>query len=97
MNTLAPSFVYPPANCVCGWVYCFHVRLSIPPSIRPSVRPKRFVSLISLRVIDGVSSNLAYLFMSTGPILIIKLYWLGAISMRVISLCISKKLVYMHK
>ena len=69
--------------------------LSVRPSIRPFVR--NVVSLISLRVIDGVSSNLAYLFMSTGPILIIKLYGLGAISMRVISLCNSKKLVYMHK
>ena len=26
------NLLYPPANCVCGMVYCFHV-------IRPSVRP----------------------------------------------------------
>ena len=36
-----------------------------------------------------ISSNLAYLFISTGPILIIKMCGLGAISMRVISLCNS--------
>ena len=57
------------------------------PSVHPSVRPYRFVSLISLRVINGISSNLAYLFISKGPILIIKMY--GAIFMRVISLCNS--------
>ena len=54
-----------------------------------SVRPERFVSLISLRVIDGISSNLAYLFIFTVPIFIMKMYGLGAISMRVISLCNS--------
>ena len=45
--------LYPPANCVCGWVYCFHV-------VRPSDRvcvcvcvcPLRFVSLITLRIFD---------------------------------------------
>ena len=47
---------------------CFHV-------VRPSV------TFFSLRVINGISSNLAYLFISTGPILIIKMYGLGAISM----------------
>ena len=60
------NFVFiPPANCVCGRVYCFHV-------VRPSVRLKRFVFLISLRVMDGISSNLAYTFISTGQIIIIK-------------------------
>ena len=57
--------IIPPANWVCGWVYCFHV-------VRPSVRPLRFVFLITLRVMDGISSNLAYTFISTGQILIIK-------------------------
>ena len=37
-----------------------------------SVRPLRFVFLISLRAMDGISSNLAYTFISTGQILIIK-------------------------
>ena len=26
--------VIPPANCVCGWVYCFHV---VRPSVRSSI------------------------------------------------------------
>ena len=66
--------------------------LSVNPGlyVRPSVHPSQhFVSLISLRVIDGISSNLAYLFISTGPILIIKMYGLGAIPLRVIPLCNS--------
>ena len=34
------SIFIPPANCVCGWVYCFHVvRPSVCPSVRLSVRP----------------------------------------------------------
>ena len=49
----------------CGGVYCFHV-------VRPSVHPLRFVFLITLRVMDGISSNLAYTFISTGQILIMK-------------------------
>ena len=34
-------------------------------SVRVSVRPFRFVSLISLRVIDGISLNIVYTFIST--------------------------------
>ena len=30
------SVVIPPANCVCGRVYCFHV---VRPSVRPSEHP----------------------------------------------------------
>ena len=37
-----------------------------------SVRPLRFVFLITSRVMDRISSNLAYTFISTGQILIIK-------------------------
>ena len=34
------KFCIPPANCVCGRVYCFHVvRMSVRPSVRPSDRP----------------------------------------------------------
>ena len=32
---MVPSWVIPPANFVCGGVYCFHV---VRPSVRPSVR-----------------------------------------------------------
>ena len=79
--------LYPLQTVFAGWYTVF--TLSVRPSVRPSVRMLHFVSLISLRVIDGISSNLAYLFISTGPILIIKMYGLGANSMRVISLCNS--------
>ena len=56
-------------NCyVCGRVYCFHVR----KSDRPTVCPKRFVSLITSRIIDGISSNFANTFIYTRQILLIK-------------------------
>ena len=42
-------------------------------SVRPSVRPLHFVFLITLRVMDGISSNLAYTFIFTGQIFIIKI------------------------
>ena len=35
-DDLPVSFIIPPANCVCGRVYCFHV---VGPSVRPCVRP----------------------------------------------------------
>ena len=88
------TIIIPPANCVCGRVYCFHV---VRPSVCPSVRPLRFVFLITLRVMNGISSNLAYTFISTGQILILKKLGLRAISMRVISLCNSQRLFYIHK
>ena len=55
--------IIPPANCVCGWVYCFHV-------VRPSDRvcvcvcvcPLHFVSLITLGIFDGILSNFANTF-----------------------------------
>ena len=34
--------IIPPANCVCGRVYCFHV---VCPSVRPKVRPSARVSV----------------------------------------------------
>ena len=34
--TSSRNIIIPPANCVCGRVYCFHV---VRPSIHPSVRP----------------------------------------------------------
>ena len=81
---LIQSLLYPPQTVfVGGGVYCFHV---VRPSIRPSVT---FCFLNILRVMDGISSNLGYLFKYAGPILTIKMYGLGAISMRVISLCNS--------
>ena len=62
-----------------------------------SVHLLRFVFLITLRVMDGISSNLAYTFIFTGQIFIIKKLGLGAISMRVISLCNYQRLFYIHK
>ena len=63
-------FLYPLQTVFVGGYTVF--TLSVHPSVRASVRPKRFVFLISLRVMDGISSNLAYTFISTGQIIIIK-------------------------
>ena len=86
--------IIPPANCVCGRVYCFHV---VRPSVHASVGQLRFVFLLSLWVMDGISSNLAYTFIFTGQIIIIKSKDERQISMRVISLCNSQWLMYIHK
>ena len=56
---------YPPPRKLCLWAGKLLSRC-------PSVRPQRFVYLISLRVMDGISSNLGYTFISTGQIIIIK-------------------------
>ena len=78
------NLIIPPQTVFVGGYAVF--MLSVRPSIRPSVT---FCFLNIFRVIDGISSNLPYLFISTGQILIIKKYGLGAISMRIISLCNS--------
>ena len=36
------SLNYTPVNCVCGWVYCFHV---VHPNEQPSDRPNECVSV----------------------------------------------------
>ena len=51
---------YTPANCVCERVYC--VRVCVHPS----------VTFCFHNIIDGNSSNLAYIFIYTGQILMIK-------------------------
>ena len=67
----AMHILYPPANCVCGRVYCFHV---VRPSEGTKVCPWHFVSLISWRrVFDGISSNFAKnIHICTRQILLIK-------------------------
>ena len=42
LNTLNSTLVIPPANCVCGRVYCFHV---VRPSVCQNVRPSECVSV----------------------------------------------------
>ena len=44
----------------------------VRPTDRPTVCPKRFVSLITSRIIDGISSNFANTFIYTRQILLIK-------------------------
>ena len=70
--------------------------LSVRLSVRPSIRPLRFVFVITLRVMDGISSNLAYTFISIGQTLMIKIRARGHF-MIVISLCNSQRLFYIHK
>ena len=67
---IGSSSLYPPQTVFVGGYTVF--TLSVLPSVRPSVHPLRFVFLITLRVMDGISSNLAFTFISTGQILIIK-------------------------
>ena len=59
----------PPANYVSGWVYCFHV---VSPSFWPSVCLLHFLSLISWKILDRISSNFANTFICTRQILLIK-------------------------
>ena len=77
------NVIIPPANCVCGWLYPLQTvfvggytvfTLSVLPTVCVCVCvcPLRFVSLITLRIFDGISSNFANTFICTRQILIIK-------------------------
>ena len=54
--------IIPPANFVCGGVYCFHV---VRACVRPSVRNV----FLTWRVIAGFSSNIANMFIYARQIL----------------------------
>ena len=64
------ALLYPPQTVFVGGYTVF--TLSESPTDRPTVCPKRFVSLITSRVIDGISSNFANTFIYTRQILLIK-------------------------
>ena len=66
------DFNYTPRK-LCLWEGILFSRCpKVRPTHRPTVCPKRFVSLITSRIIDGISSNFANTFIYTGQILLIK-------------------------
>ena len=81
------KLLYPPQTVFVGGYTVF--TLSVLPTVCVCVCPLRFVSLITLRTFDGISSNFANTFICTRQILLIKKQGLGTNTIGVISLCNS--------
>ena len=58
--------IIPPANCVCGRVYCFHV---VRPSVRPCVRPTVTFCLLNILKSNGSGQIIIITSKDEGPFL----------------------------